>query len=304
MRGLSNGQCALGSEPIRLAADRQFGRYKPESSQEVRKPNVTGQSYAEQVKRTREMLRSMDPEKVKQVIEFRQDLNFFQALALAQREGKLIVPNDIHDRILTETKDEQYLRQNYSVRTGTLVIYEKPDKKLGKEVVYSWKDIYTKVNYSISFSVPEQFQGLVNCALIVEHPDFEIRRLRVRKNPKDLLNRANRILKDLPEGQTDLGNNNYEIKPLGEIRLIENFPTHSQRWWYNIGPETKIPIGKPVKESKDARYLWRLDRAYIGSVGRGVDDLDIDDRRRYVYAVDDWSYGSGVAFVQLASSEA
>ncbi len=81
MRRLSREPWALRDEPTRLAANRQFGRYGPMQPQAVRQPDVTGQSFAEQVARTRQMLRSMDPEVVKQVIEFHKGLTFFEALA-------------------------------------------------------------------------------------------------------------------------------------------------------------------------------------------------------------------------------
>ncbi len=237
------------------AADNRFRRYGPIESHEVRTTDVTG-TEIERLRQRRQMLREMDPEKVKQVIEFHRDLNFFQALVIAQKESKLIVPNDVHDGILTKTSDEPYLRQNYSVWTGTLIIYGVPGKKLGKEVVYRFKDD-KGVQYSISFKVPKQFRGLRNCALVIEHPDF------------DLIN---------------VGENEYELKVEGEIRLIESFPRESD--WYNTAPETKIPQGEPVKESKDpeehdslgdrdqrsreARYLWRREDAHIGPVARYV----------------------------------
>ena len=272
-KAMRSEQCAMSTEPTRLAANRQFGRYGPMESHEVRQADVTGQSLADQVKRTRKMLREMDPETVKQVIELHRDLTFFEALDLAKREGKLIVPNDIHDRILTETNDREYFRENYPVWTGTLVIYEAPGKKLGKEVVFSWE--YNKVKYSISFKVPKQFRGLRNCALIVEYPDFEL---------------------------INLKDNKYELKLLegANILLLENFPKESFKW-YKPDPETKIPIGEPVEKSeKDARYLCRREGAYLGSLARG--DLFDYDSRRDVDLEDEPSVGLEVALVPLAAA--
>ena len=261
-----------------MAAASRFGRYKPEPSQEVRKPDVQGQTFVEQVKRTREMLRSMKPEAVSQIIEFHKGLGFFEALALAKREGKLIVPNDIHDRILTETKDEIYLRQNYPVRTGTFIIREAPDKPFGKNVVCSWDD--NKVVYSISFKVPKQFRGKVNCALVVEHPDFEL---------------IDRELGDLPKGQTDLGNNRYEIRVSDEanIHQIEQFP--KIEGWHLT--DHGIPVGAKVGDSiDDARYLLRSYKAYLGPVRRGY-----GDRRGGQYVILDGGpfFGCGVGMVPL-----
>ncbi len=273
MRRLSNAQCTVSQT---LRANDPFQRFKPESHQAVRRPDVTGQSYAEQARRTREMLRSLTPEKARDIIEFRGDLNLFQASAVAKREGKMLVPNDVHDRILMETKDKGLLVQFYGnwLWTGTLVIYVAPGKKFGKNIVFSWED---NVKYSISFQIPKQFRGKTNCALVIEHPDFEL---------------------------IDLKDNKYELKLLegANVRLLENFPTKSQRW-YNTDSETKIPIGRPVKESKDARCLWRFeDSSYLGPVARYF-DYGGDNRRQFVYAVCRSTLRFGVAFVQLASSE-
>ncbi len=242
MRTLSREPWAMRHEPTRLAANRQFGRYNGIERHEVRQADVAGQSYVEQARRTREMLRSMDPEQVKQVIEFHRDLNFFEALALAKQEGKLIVPNDIHDGILTKTIDQEYLKQNYPVWTGTLLIYEAPDKKFGKKVFYSWE--YYKVNYSISFTIPEQFQGKTNCALAIDHPDFKL---------------------------VDLGKNKYEIRLAkeAEVHLIEQFPKENGRYLTDQG----IPIGVAVVSSDHARYLWRFKVANITPLLRFVEEF-------------------------------
>src|SRR3989338_6797235 len=214
---LSSEPCAMSNGPTRLGANDTFRRFKPEPTHEVRKPVVTDQSYIERARKERQMLRSMTTDQLLQVIEFYSELNFFEAFALAKRENKLVVPNAVHDKVLTEITDDEPLRQLYHVWkwTGTLVIYEKPNKKF------------------------------------VE------------------------------------GTN---------IHLIANFPKQTSKR-YKPHPETKIPQGEPVKNSKDARYLWRLDSAFIGPVARNV----IDDRRRYIGALYRPSIDFGVAFVSLAS---
>jgi len=268
----------------RLAADNRFKRYGPMDSHKVRTPDVQGQTFVEQVKRTRQMLREMTSEQVKQVIEFHRDLTFFEAVALAKREGRLIVPNDVHDRILNEAYDEVYLRQNYPIWTGTLVIYEKPNKPFGRRIVFGWKDD-NHVNYSISFTVPEQFRGKSDCALVIEHPDFEI--LEISKD-RDSKSRDFDLI--------DLGNNRYEIKliDVANIHLIESFPGKDD--WYK--PHQGIPQGEPVRESKKARYLWRSNTAYISPVARGFYDFDVIGQ--YVLLGVGPSGGFGVAVVPLA----
>ena len=135
----------------RLAIGDSFRRYGPLESHETRKAQVTG-TELDRLRARRQMLREMTPEQALVTIHFYQRLNLFEALALAQKEGKLIVPNDVHDKISTETKDpeeqgslgdrnrrlrdEKYLRQNYPVWAGTLVIYEKPDTLFGESIGY------------------------------------------------------------------------------------------------------------------------------------------------------------------------
>ncbi len=255
---------ALSNRQTLANANNPFRRYAREPVHEVRQPDVTGQSFAERVAKARQMLRSMDPEKVKQVIEFRRDLNFLQALALAKQEGSIIVPNDVHDRILTETTDEQYLRQNYPVWTGTLVIYEAPDKKFGEQVVSSWKK--HNVDYSISFEVPEQFRGKTNCALVVEHPDFEL---------------------------IDFGNNKYELRAAdSNIHLVQDFAKKSGLYSTDHG----IPVGLDVGFSKDASYLGRTADSYIGLIRRGV-YVDLYGMGVYVLLNDDPSDRFRVALI-------
>ena|SRR3989338_4058951 len=252
---------------------RGFGRYKDIESHEVRKQKAVG-NRLEAVGRTREMLRGMTAEQLLQVIEFHDGLNFIQVLTLARREGKLIVPSYIHDTILNEIKDKEALRQLYKnlMWTGTLVIYEEPYKKFGETLVFRSEE--NKVEYFVSFEVPKQFQGLANCALAIEHPDFEL---------------------------VDLGNNRYEIKlDAGvNINLIESFPVESDKW-HIPHQETMIPQGEPIKESNDARHLLRRDGCYIGSVGYGI---VYDYVRRHDFLADSrWFVGSMVGMVSLVAT--
>ncbi len=259
--------------PTVTAADNPFRRYGEIKRYEVRQADVTGQSFAERVKRTRQMLRSMKPEAVKQVIEFHKGLTFFEALALANRAGGLIVPNDIHDRILVGTKDLIYLRQNYPVWTGTLVIYEAPDKKFGKKVVFSWE--HDKVTFS--FEVPKQFRGKKNCALVLEHPDFEL---------------------------LDLGNKTYELKVVDKsnIRLVQDFA--KENGWYLT--DNGIPVGPEVAPSTYARrFLSRLENQYIGPLIRGYDYFKdvFKGETLDIYLVSSMSNVLGVHMVSLATEK-
>ncbi len=145
------------------AASSRFGNFKPptEGIQQVRTPTISGDNL-QRLRDLRTMLRSMTPEQAYNAIEWHQNLTFFEAVALAKREGKLIVPNDVIDRILPE------IAVTFGVRTGTLFVYEKPGQPFGKTVVFS----------NINFLVPEQFQGIRKGALVVDYPDFELVSLR------------------------------------------------------------------------------------------------------------------------------
>ena len=252
--------------PISIAADSKLGgfsRYGPMDRHEVRGLKVEG-TELERLRARREMLRSMTPEKALEVIEFHKGLNLFQALALAKKEGRLIVPNDVHDKILIETKDEEYLRQNYPVWTGTLVIYEAPGKPFGEQLVFQ----------GINFKVSTQFRGKVNCALVIEHPDFDL---------------------------VDLGSNRYELKAADEnIHLVKRFPKNSGL--YMSHAEIGVPHGEKVEASLDARYLHRLnDSSYVGLLVSFV--LDFHYRGRDVFADFRYDYAFGVALLPFAAAE-
>ncbi len=231
----------------KLQAGNLFRRYGEMKRYDVRQADVAGNEI-ERLRQRRDMLMSMDPERAKQVIEFTGRVNFFEALALAKKEDKLIVPNSFHDRILTETREYKYFRQNYlGVWTGTLIVYEKPDIPFGEQVVFQ----------GITFIVPEQFRGKTNCALVVEYPDFE------------------------------LANNRDKIKVLGEqnVHKVEHFPRESGAYYYD---ETfRIPVGDKLETEKvdnTMRGLYRVDsNYYIGLLIRGSFDLGI--RRQGVLAI-------------------
>ena len=293
---------ALGHEPCAISnalrTNDPFRRYKQEPSHEVRQAEVKG-TELDKLRARREMLRDMAPEQALSAVRFYRNLSFFEALELAQREDKMIVPNAVHDRILTETKDVKLLEQLYYTWawTGTLVIYEKPDMEFGKEITFSW--VCDQVEYSISFTVPKQFRGKKNCALVIEHPDFEI--LEISKKPS-IWSRIFSRNKSNTENQYEL-----RLAEGANIHLIENFPRENLRW-YALDPETKIPHGEPIKESQrdlskgqtdrvhralEARFFGRFDCAYIGLVARVVAG---DIERRYILAAKDlWTQPLNVA---------
>ncbi len=195
MNQLHHARCASAEPPAIIMAQGRFGKYKKEDSHGIRQAEASGDEI-QRLRQLREMLRGMTPEQAMQVMEFHKGLNVFEALTLAKREGALIVPNYVHDRILTETVDTAFLR-SYPVWTGTVVIYAAPGKAFRKRFVSSWED--EGARYSVSFDIPLQFRGKKDCVLVVEHPDFDL---------------------------VSLGNNTYELRIFGEstIHLSGNLP--------------------------------------------------------------------------------
>ena len=233
------------TSPAVLMARSRFGRFKPEERVPIRRADVSGDQI-QRLRDLREMIETMNPEDVMNMITFYRNVTVFEALTLANREGALIVPNSTYDRILTETNNPVFLN-NPPVWTGTLVICEAPGRVFGETLVYAWEHT---VQYSISFNVPDEFRGQRNCALIVQYPDFDL----------------------VPaEG------NSYKLIVANEsmVHLIENFPSKNRAWYLYDG-QFGIPIGHPVKQLLDSRWLWRASDCYIGLVVRyGVDGRDV-----------------------------
>jgi hypothetical protein len=118
----------------KVSAHSRFGKYKPEEGQIVRTAEISGVEL-EQLRRKREFLRSITPEQALQVIEFHHEnekLNLFEALALAKRDGKILVPNYVIDQILTETN-----AKTSTLWTGTFVIYTAPERAFREKIGFS-----------------------------------------------------------------------------------------------------------------------------------------------------------------------
>jgi len=228
------------SEPMPsgiVMAQGKFSRFKTEPRVPIRQADVPGDEL-QRLRDLRKMIRDMKPEDVMNMITFYNGLNAFEALALANREGALIVPNVIHDRILNETRNLDFFR-NYSVWTGTMIIYESPGKVFEETLVHVWN--HNDVQYSISFNIPDKFRGNEGCALVVEHPDFDL---------------------------VHIGNNHYELKVADEnlIHLVDHFPSGGGEWC-RCEELFGIPIGSSIFDS-DKRHLFRMSNSHIGFVVR------------------------------------
>ena len=253
--------------PTVIRANYPFRRFKPESNHEVRKPDVTG-TEIDQLRARRNMLRSMTTEQLLQLeMDIREPMNLFEALALAKRESKLIVPNDIYYRALEAIQDENrpnYLKPHppYGAWTGTLVIYESSDKPFGNDILFirEYDTVQnTKARYSISFTIPEQFRGKKNCGLVLEHPDFEIIGLGDNKFQLTLANGAN-------------------------IRLVEPKGDEWINRWHDTYPKKKTRWFKRLTS-------WYRPDCYIGCAGRFV----IDGNKHVISDYGGWPHASPVA---------
>ena len=200
----------------------------------------------------------LDLDQVETMITRANGVPAWEAIEQANKEGKIIIPNCVHDRMLVETDHWQKpeIKAGYWAWTGTGIVYEAPGKAFGEAVAFAWQD--KNVDYSVSFSVPKRFQGKRNCALVVEHPDFVF----------------------VPKS-----NNRFEMKVKNEnlVHLVENFP--KEDGWYNQDERFRIPVGNQVDSSdSNARHLWRInDDSYVGLLARDF-GIIVGFNRQGVYA--------------------
>ena len=248
--------------PIQMSsasAVNRFGKYKKEESAVIRQADISG-DMLDELRRKREMLKSMTPEQAKQVIEFRKYYNVFEAISLAKTEGKLIAPNFVHDRILAETDDLRYLRTNYPALAGTLIIHEAPGKPFGKRISYEWNlDMFHRCEtmISVSFDVPLRFRGEKDCALKIDYPDFDL----------------------VPSSD-----NAYAlIADSSKIHLHKRFPSESGRF-YRYQEKCRLPAeGALDSDCEPSRRLWRDDGCAIGVIVRHHDGIGGDNGRRAIH---------------------
>lgn len=129
------------------------------------------------------------------------------------------------------------------------IAYEKPGKKLGKEIVFFASD-GSKVVLATGKYKGERDVALV--ALGVTSADFK--------------RGGNSLVLDIPDSR---------------LIVVPNFP--GSDGWYMPHLETGIPYGENVHISSKARYLWRLnDSSYVGLSVRGYYDSYIPTNKHGV----------------------
>jgi hypothetical protein len=227
-----------------LAMANRFKRYNPENEQIVRKADVQCDELTH-LRQKREMIRSVKPEDAAFMMEFHDDMSIFEALDLAKGEGRIIVPNDVH--VAIAARGRKTASGYWATWTGTFIAYEAPDVPLGDRILGGWMALIgARVEgFEIGFGVPVEFRGKTNCALVVEHPDFEL---------------------------VDLGGNRFEVRSLeGSVSLVEAFPAENNVY-YECDARFGIPAG--ARSGVDtSKYLARADGAHCGFVGYGPSDM-------------------------------
>ncbi len=235
---------AKGVDASATAMANRFKGYSPETEKAVRKAAVSGDELSF-LRQRREMIRGVKPEDAAVMMEFHDDMSIFEALDLARREGRIIVPNDVHVAIAARAR--KTASGYWATWTGTFIAYEAPDVPLGDRILGGWMALVgARVEgFEIGFDVPAEFRGKTNCALVVEHPDFEL---------------------------VDLGGNRFEVRPLeGSVSLVEVFPAENNVY-YECDARFGIPVG--ARSGVDtSKYLARADGAHCGFVGYGPSDM-------------------------------
>jgi len=137
-----------------------------------------------------------------------------------------------------------------------MTAYEEVGKPFSRLVEY----IDDKTGIRYVFPVPDEFVGVKNGLLVVEHPDFTLE-----------------------------ADGNSRIVRAARVELIEKFPAAYDRW-YLTDPKHGIPFGEIVNSSNaNARWLWRIAKS-VGLVARDYVDLsgrlvDLDGRPSALFGV-------------------
>jgi hypothetical protein len=173
---------------------------------------------------------------------------------MAKRPGGLPTNNQL----------DGYLRDGKKlpgVRSGTGIFYIAPGEAIGSQIRY----------HDLVFDVPRVYRGLRNVALIIEHPDFRIKKI------GDLF-----------------------VATGHAIGVTKNFPAADG--WY-LTDRFGIPQGERTsQDNPEARYLWRAKEGYGGAVVRGNDGTYVGDWR-YVVASFSPDYSLRVASLACTGTD-
>ena len=198
----------------------------------------------------------LDLLKVEKLVDAKNGVLLLDALALAKEKGKVIIPNSVHDRMIVGVPQPTIgpdLALAYPAWTGTLIIYGAPDTPLGEQISYlnpflAFDGPGNNV-VKIYFTVPPQFQNLINCALIIEHPNFDV---------------------------SDKGSGEFEVNVADQanIHLIQNFPKVSGEFNHEL--QFKIPVENQPEDSefRTLRIFSRATGSHITLVSRASANVE------------------------------
>lgn len=178
-----------------------------------------------------------------------------QAVDTANQKKIILLTNKDFDQRLVKTDTWKSEKEVYPAWTGTQVAYAKKNEKVDKFIEYT--DSETKIRYVFEAG---DAQGEKNVILAINHGFTQDGKPLITYNKDG----ENTVL--------------VQIAKEGKIDIVPNFPTSDN--WYLTDSKFGIPVGESVGSSNDdARYLWRLDKGYVGLLARGDYDLDFDGRR-------------------------
>ncbi|MBU0527540.1 hypothetical protein KKE92_03610 [Candidatus Micrarchaeota archaeon] len=168
-----------------------------------------------------------------------------------------VVPHDVADVALNVGETWRSLASCFGFVVDASIAYEKPGTKLGEEIVFSLEDEPRVV------LATGKYEGEEDIALVT-----------LGLSAKDFKKDGNSVVLDISDDR---------------LIPVPNFPSNSG--WYMPHNRTGIPHGREVGESRDARYLNKWNRSYVGLLVRQV-DADGCNLRQYadVYSKASWKH--------------
>ncbi len=150
------------------------------------------------------------------------------------------------------------------VWTSTIVIHEAPGVPFGREVKYC----------GLIFEVPEQYQGMVNMALLLDSSTIHLTELE-RTEPEEQM--LPMIIIDDEGFRVFRQEEDKRMRLDGDVSKVQTYPAVSG--YYEIDEDTGIPIDMPISDDarifddvQQPRFLERIDGTYIGLVIRSTSE--------------------------------
>ena len=185
-----------------------------------------------------------------------------QAVDTANQKKLILLSNKDFDQRLVKTDTWKSEKEVYPAWTGTQVAYTKKNEKVDKFIEYT--DSETKIRYVFEAG---DAKGEKNVILAINHGFTQDGKPLITYNKDG----DNTVL--------------VQIAKEAKVDIFPNFPTTND--WYLTDSKFGIPVVESAGSSNDdaPRYLYRLDKGYVGLLARGYYYLILSYiNRRYVYA--------------------